>query len=48
MKRIRKYYKALRLAESYQTRLYNKYDYVRLVSSPRFAEEGEYVWEVKV
>lgn len=46
MKRITKKYKTLKQAESYQNRLYNRYNTVRLVSFPRFSEEGEYVWEV--
>jgi hypothetical protein len=47
MKTIRKIYQTLRQAENYQNRLYNKFDYVRLVKSPMFSESGEYVWEVK-
>jgi hypothetical protein len=47
MKRIKKIYKTMKQAESYQNRLYNRYESVRLVSFPRFSEDGEYVWEVK-
>ena len=47
MKTITKTYTKLKQAESYQNRLYNKYSYVRLVSSPLFSEEGKYVWHVK-
>lgn len=46
-KRIRKYFKTLSQAESYQMRLYGKYDSVQLESSPLSSEEGEYVWSVK-
>jgi len=45
-KTIRKEYKTLKQAERYQNMLYNKWDSVKLVSSPRFEEEGIYVWEV--
>jgi hypothetical protein len=47
MKTITKVYKSLKQAESYQNRLYGKYNYVRLISSPLFSEEGKYVWQVK-
>lgn len=47
MKTITKTYKTLKQAESYQNRLYNKYNTVRLVSFPRFSEEGVYVWQVQ-
>jgi len=44
---ITKTFVTLKQAERYQNSLYNKYDYVRLVCSPRFTEEGVYSWEVK-
>lgn len=47
MKTISKNYKTLKQAEKYQNWLYGRYDYVRLVSSPRWSEEGVYVWEVR-
>jgi hypothetical protein len=47
MKTIRKVYQKIKQAESYQNRLYNRFDHVRLVKFPRFEEAGEYVWEVK-
>lgn len=47
MKTIRKFYKTIRQAENYQNRLYNRFDYVRLIKSPMFSECGEYVWQVK-
>jgi hypothetical protein len=47
MKTITKNCKTLKQAEQHQNRLYNKYDYVRLVRSPRFSEDGIYAWEVK-
>ena len=43
---ITKHFATLRAAERCQARLYAKYDRVRLVRSPRFGEEGVYVWEV--
>lgn len=39
--------KTLKAAERYQNQLYNKYNYVRLIQSPRFKEAGNYIWEVK-
>jgi len=47
MKTIAKTYSTLRQAERFQNKLYDKYDYVRLIRSPMFGEEGNYVWEVK-
>lgn len=47
MKTITKTFDTLKQAEACQNRLYNKYNYVRLVRSPRFTEEGVYAWEVK-
>lgn len=47
MKRIKKHYDSIKQAESYQSRLYNKYDHVRLVSFPLSGEAGDYIWEVK-
>jgi hypothetical protein len=44
---ITKQFKTLKQAEQEQNRLYDKYDYVRLIRSPLFEEEGTYVWEVK-
>lgn len=43
---ITKTCKTLKQAERYQNYLYNRYDTVRLVRGPKFAEEGVYVWEV--
>ena len=45
---IAKLYKTMKQAERYQTSLYNKYFYVRLVEFPRFTESGIYKWEVSV
>jgi hypothetical protein len=47
MKRISKTYATLKQAERYQSRLYNRFDTVRLIKSPMFGESGVYVWEVK-
>ncbi len=43
---ITKYFKSLIQAERYQNRLYNRYDSVQLVKSPRFSEDGYYSWLV--
>jgi len=45
MKTISKHYTTLKQAERHQERLYNQYDYVRLIRSP-LGEDGIYVWEV--
>jgi len=45
-KHIRKDCKTLKRAEGYQDMLYNIYDKVKLVKSPKYSEDGEYVWEV--
>jgi len=34
-------------AENYQNRLYDLYDYVRLIKSPLFETTGTYIWNVK-
>lgn len=47
MKIITKGFNTLREAEAYQLRLYDKYDYVRLIRSPLFGEDGTYVWQVE-
>ena len=46
IKHIRKDCKTLKRAEAYQDRLYDIYDKVKLVKSPKYSEDGEYVWEV--
>jgi hypothetical protein len=46
LKRITKRFKTLRQAENYQNRLYNKYTSVKLIRSPLFEEEGDYIWQV--
>ena len=47
MKTITKYFATLGLAEAYQSRLYSRFDSVKLTGSPRFSEAGSYTWEVK-
>lgn len=47
MKIITKNFKTLRRAAQYQERLYEKYNFVRLVTFPRFNESGAYTWEVQ-
>lgn len=44
---IARTFKTLKQAERFQNALYNKYNSVQLTRSPRFTEEGVYVWEVK-
>ena len=46
-KYIRKEYVSLTQAEKFLNRLYNKHDYVKLVTCPLFSEKGIYVYEVK-
>ena len=46
IKHVKKYCKTLKRAEGYQDMLYNIYDKVKLVKSPKYSEDGEYVWEV--
>ncbi len=46
MKTVTKTLKTLRQAEKQQDKLYGKYEYVRLVKSPRFQESGVYAWQV--
>ncbi len=47
MKTITKHFKTLKAAETYQNRLYNKYESVELVRWPRFGEgDGYYSWRV--
>lgn len=47
IKTVTKHFDTLKQAETYQNRLYNKYDHVRLIRSPMFAQAGTYAWEVK-
>jgi len=47
MIKMQKYFSNIKAAERFQSRLYEKYNYVRLVESPRWSEEGVYIWEVK-
>lgn len=46
IKHVKKDCKTLKRAEGYQDMLYNIYDKVKLVKSPKYSEDGEYVWEV--
>jgi hypothetical protein len=48
MHTIRKHLKSLKAAERFQNSLYNKYTYVRLVSSPLFTEDGIYEWHISM
>lgn len=47
MKTIIRYFDTIKEAEEFQNDLYERYDYVKLTSAPRFSEEGYYTWEVK-
>ena len=44
---IVKHFKTLRKAESFHTRLYDKFENVKCVRCPAFEEDGLYVWEVQ-
>jgi hypothetical protein len=48
MTTISKYFKSIKQAEKYQNSLYNKFPYVRLVTSPIWSEEGKYIWEISM
>ena len=48
MMEVRKYCKSLKQAERKQQDLYNKFPSVTLVSSPLWAEEGLYIWDVSM
>jgi len=48
METITKRFKTIKQAEKYQNSLYNKFPYVRLISSPLFSEEGQYIWEISI
>ena len=47
MKRIEKYFNSMKQAEKFLNKLYDKYDFVQLVSFPMFSEMGTYVFSVK-
>ena len=44
---IQQYCKTTKQAEAKQSKLYEAYDHVRLVSFPTLTEQGIYKWEVK-
>lgn len=46
-KTVTKTCKTLLDAEQQQDKLYGEYDSVQLISSPRFSENGRYIWEVQ-
>ncbi len=43
-----KYFSNIKAAERFQSRLYDQYNYVRLIDFPLFGEAGVYIWEVKM
>lgn len=43
--KLSKICKTIKAAERYQNLLYGKYDKVVLVQSPRFTEDGNYIWD---
>lgn len=47
MRLIYKECKTMKGAERYLNKLYNEYDYVRLVDFPKNSESGIYVFKVK-
>ena len=42
MKRIKKYFNSMKQAESFLNKLYDKYDFVQLVSFPMFSTRGTF------
>lgn len=48
MKTITRHFATLKKAEAYQDKLYDQYERVRLIRSPRFDESGNYTWEAAV
>lgn len=45
-KTITRWFSLYDSAELFLNKLYQEYDYVRLISSPMFSEAGYYTWEV--
>jgi hypothetical protein len=46
MKNITKWFATIKQAERYQMTLYSKWNFVNLLSAPRFSEDGNYTWQV--
>ena len=44
---ITRTFATIKEAEHYQQKLYARYDYVRLIGSPRFNEYGKYTWDCR-
>lgn len=47
MKQIKMYFDNIKQAEIFLNKLYNKYNFVQLVSFPMFTENGTYIFSVK-
>lgn len=47
VKTIRKNFASLKDAENFLSKLYDKYDFVRVSDYPRFGESGNYIFKVK-
>lgn len=46
VKYITHYFKTSEEAAAFQENLYDKYNHVKLIDSPKYSEYGEYRWEV--
>ena len=47
MKTITKQLGTFKQAETFQSRLYGKYNHVRLIQWPLLSAAGTYIWQVK-
>lgn len=46
MKTIKKHFETIQQAIDYRTKLYKKYDFVKITETPLFEESGKYVFVV--
>ena len=46
MKTIKKHFETIKQAIDYRTKLYQKYDFVKITDAPLFDENGTYVFSV--
>ncbi|MHB9056187.1 MAG: hypothetical protein ACYC2P_08570 [Paludibacteraceae bacterium] len=47
MKTISKHFETIKQAVNFRTKLYKKYDFVKITDAPLFEESGTYVFSVK-
>lgn len=47
MKQIKRYFDSIKQAERFLNKLYDKYNFVQLVSFPMYGENGTYIFSVK-